>query len=353
MPIKTIELDQSTREEEVTLVIGKNLVIKLIENEQVKKLISEPIVQILLKTKNLCHKDFVEKMNKLIKISPIPIESVMRYRYPGFLIHEQERKEIVRRLKKDSRYFIKEVKETEKSMLNLEFEIKKFNPSLEILQPVTLQLCNVCRNPLFTIPKGTQEGKPRVAHVRNKREPFRRISFYRAIMSEEIHPIKGEFRGDLKCIFCNSLVTRDKACRLNIHEVHPSIREVWTRGIWLEEFLASLLRRKEWQTWTHLHMLGMSGIPHEIDILGIKKGFILIAECKTGKLARSDIFTFSTKITDLKSHVALFMSLLPLPDPETREFLTKNPMVILLENACEFKEEGIEVKLSEGALRNI
>jgi len=100
-------------------------------------------------------------------------------------------------------------------------------------------------------------------------------------------------------------------------------------------------------------MLGMSGIPHEIDILGIKKGFILIAECKTGKLARSDIFTFSTKITDLKSHVALFMSLLPLPDPETREFLTKNPMVILLENACEFKEEGIEVKLSEGALRNI
>jgi hypothetical protein len=360
MPIRTIELDHSAREEEITILIGRNIILKLTEDEQVKRLINDPAVKKFLETENLCHKDFTEKMFKLIDLSTTLFEPwtssylPVRIRH-GLFLMESSIEEIgrgvrpkiseteIKGLKRVNKHFIKRLKTNDKFMLNIESELKKFNPNLEILKPTVIPLCNRCNSPLFSKPKPSEEKERRTS----LEEVYRRFIH----MHERRQPIIGEFKESLLCSFCGSSVTRDNAIRIPIHEIIPSVREVWNRNIWLEEFVSSVLRQMDWQTWTHLHMLGTSGIPHEIDILGIKKGFVLIGECKTGKVKREDVFTFSTKATDLKSHVALFFSLLPLPEPETREFIEKNPTMILIENACELKKEEIVKKLDESVLK--
>jgi Holliday junction resolvase len=84
--------------------------------------------------------------------------------------------------------------------------------------------------------------------------------------------------------------------------------------------------------------MGASGILHEVDVLAIRKGTVLVCECKTGKVSRNDVFNFCTKASDLKAHISILALVDELPEPQTREFLKKNPAIIRIENMGKKKE---------------
>jgi len=108
-----------------------------------------------------------------------------------------------------------------------------------------------------------------------------------------------------------------------------------------------------WRTWTSIHVLGASGITHQIDFLAIKDGYVITGECKTGKVKREDVFTFWTKMADIKSHLGLLALIDEMPEPETREFISKSPSMILLEKIGNQKRDQILEKLRGSVIGKI
>jgi len=225
--------------------------------------------------------------------------------------------------------FCQRMLKIDKSMRELEASLKKVNPKIEVLEPSICPFCPNCGFPLFK----TFERRGR----------------------ESITIMREEFKDTIDCQICNETVERKEARKLlRIHKLIPSIKQLWSQNIWAEEYAASLIRSLEdWRTWTHVYVLGGSGILHEIDVLAIKKGYILIAECKTGRITREEVFNFWTKVSDIKSHLSILFLTGELPDPETREFLSKNPAIVVLENTGEQKRDEILEKLKKSVLGKI
>jgi len=74
----------------------------------------------------------------------------------------------------------------------------------------------------------------------------------------------------------------------------PSLLEVWSKDIWLEEYFASILRSLGWSE-TRTHVLGASGVRHEIDILGIKAEEFVWWNAKQAKLVEKMYLTSGQK----------------------------------------------------------
>jgi len=72
-------------------------------------------------------------------------------------------------------------------------------------------------------------------------------------------------------------------------------------------------------------------IPHIRPQINWRR-YSLLCECKSGRVRREEVFNFWTKVYDIRSHFSMLALTGELPDPETREFLEKNPSVICLEN---------------------
>jgi hypothetical protein len=150
-----------------------------------------------------------------------------------------------------------------------------------------------------------------------------------------------------KCLSCNETIGEEQIERIPISKIPDEIKTLWRSNLWFEAYFANLLRRLNFQTWVGIHAMGASGILHEIDILAIRRGVVIVGECKTGKVSRNDVFNFCTKISDLKAHVSILALIKELPEPETREFVRRNPAIIRLENMGKRKEEEILHELDQ------
>ena len=361
VPFKTHELDSSLKEEEATIIVGKNIILKLVERPNQNILLKDPYVQAFLKTPDLTYKDTIGKINRLVEIDYRLDTLAYQESFFGFaqslffdpnvrkkFLGEKAEREFEESMKKsmkeakieksfkDFSKFLKELKkmsekeidqfsetmsmiftklpeayfkfikkkieESNKESIKIEKSLKIKNEKLELLRSIAVPFCPHCRKSLFLGDKSRY----------------------------------GLIKGSVKCRSCRKKVTNKNVTYLYMNRLHPSLLEVWNRGIWLEEYFASILRKLGWQeTWTHVLVLGASGVRHEIDILGIKGSRVCLAECKTGKVSRADVFNFWTKVFDIRSHISLFVSLEEMPDPETRRFLQNNPSIILLERIKE------------------
>ena len=144
------------------------------------------------------------------------------------------------------------------------------------------------------------------------------------------------------CIMCGKTPTKETLRSISIGRVPKQIAEMWSSNLWFEAFFAGVLSDIGWKkNWTNIHVLGSSGMMHEIDVLSIKKGRVFVCECKTGRTSRKDIFNFWAKLSDIKAHYGILALLGNLPDPETREFVQKNPSIICLEYMGTMKDQFI------------
>ena len=357
VPFKTHELDSSLKEEEATIIIGKNIILKLVEGLDQNALFKDPYVRLFLKTPDLTYKDTIKKINRLVEIDYRLDTLAYQESFLGFaqslffdphvrkkFLGEKADREFEESMKKsmkevkiekslrDFSKLLKELKrmseeeidrfseamsmiftklpeayfefvkktieESNKQSIKIEKSLKTKNDKLELLRSIAVPFCPHCRKSLF----------------------LGDTSRY------------GLIKGSVKCRSCRKKVTNKNVTYLYMNRLHPSLLKVWNRGIWLEEYFASILRKLGWrETWTHVYVLGASGVRHEIDVLGIKGSRVCLVECKTGKVSRADVFNFWTKVFDIRSHISLFVSLEEMPDPETRRFLQNNPSIILLE----------------------
>jgi hypothetical protein len=155
---------------------------------------------------------------------------------------------------------------------------------------------------------------------------------------------------DKKCLSCNFSVSQNNVKRIPVYRINDKIKIVWETGLWFEAYLAILLNKCGYKTWTGVHVMGASGILHEIDVVAIKDGTLIVCECKTGKISRNDVFNFYTKVGDTKAHLSILALIDDFPDPETRNFVKRNPSIISLEKMGE-KDSSLVVSELEQRLQ--
>lgn len=346
MPISIIELDSSTKEENITLILGKNILLKIIEDLEKQSLLKNNVVKKFISIPDLCHDDIrlliEELMQKEDRITvpsskkafgsdggyfPFEVASSLGDTSITVKLDEPLDKQISEKVQREfekvdydeiqnvlaraiyeltGKVDKKLIQTENKKMVSISDKIKK-KTGFEILVPSNLLLCPKCE----------------------------------VILSTE------EFRGSKKCYICNKNVTREDAERIYIHKVDDKVNKVWEKNLWFEAYMARLLRKLDCKTWTSVHVMGASGILHEVDVLAIRDGTVLICECKTGKVSRNNVFNFCTKAGDLKAHISILALIKELPEPETREFVKKNPAIIRLENMGKKKEVEILADLEQ------
>jgi len=123
--------------------------------------------------------------------------------------------------------------------------------------------------------------------------------------------------------------------------------------MWFEDYMSRLLRAEGWKTWSSVYVLGSSGVRHEIDVLGVKGDYVLICECKTGHVDRAQVFNFWAKVYDIRAHVSILALIDELPEPETKEFVSKNPSVSLLEKLGNKRKKEIVGELKGSVVGKI
>ena len=374
MPVTEIPLDASTREEDVTILHGKNLLLKLIENKEVKQFLSGKDVEQFLSTEDLCFKGFRETMNSLFKVQRdfqsaleralyeiergffISVRRRLRVRYPiysGRTLRELSRepfpKQVLVEYKKRNSALMKRLLKTDQELLKCEEKIKEFNKNLEVLYPTVILRCSMCGSPIV---KEREKPGTRLIHVPPGAGGIS-YSTYLHLEHLGFDVVKGEFKGSVKCTFCGHVIEREEALRTHIHWLKDPILKLWESNLWLEDYVSRLLRSMQWDTWSHVSVLGASGVRHEVDVLGVKGSYVLVCECKTGHVTRQDVFNFWAKVYDIRSHVSMLALIEQLPEPETREFVVKNPSVVLLENLGEKKKSQITEELRKGKIGQI
>lgn len=339
-----IELDSSVREENPTIILGKNILLKIIEDLDKQVLLRNNTVKKFISISNLCNDEMRGLIESLLEqeaylTAPSFLQMLMQgkdklealaphLQWLGQIlaplmeskmlkaieesvqgnIKEDEFEELTKQrpdLLADFMFRVKgqinkeQVLEYEKKLLSIDKEIEE-KTGFRITVPSVLFVCPKCKAILFT------------SEIANR-----------------------------KCLSCNRAITEEEIDRIPISKIPDEIKTLWRSNLWFEAYFANLLRKLDFQTWVGVHAMGASGILHEVDVLAIRRGGIIVSECKTGKVSRNDVFNFCTKMSDLKAHVSILALIKELPEPETREFVKRNPAIIRLENMGQKKEQEI------------
>lgn len=142
----------------------------------------------------------------------------------------------------------------------------------------------------------------------------------------------------------NSIDSLTDSCKLCGTEIDPSTSSTIVKfldgkiigyldGFWLEDYIARILTQLGWKTWCHGSVMGSSGIYHPIDILAINsEGQILVAECKSGGFGGKDVFNFTAQYFDIKGFYGFFFALRQIPDPKGKNYMQRTPGLCLLDN---------------------
>jgi len=325
-------LDSSAKEENPTIIIGKNILLKIIKDEKKQVLLSDPIVKEFVSIPNLpnnsiglmvdqlidqdvyldtppllrniiANKDRFEQsmkeMEVFMKLFQPLIDSRFAKGYEEVIKFEEEKakgmaedKELIQDLffRVKGQVDEKFVRTYEENLLSISEKFEE-KTGVKIIVPSNLFVCPKCKARLW---------------------------------DKEID--------DKKCLSCNSPINQSNIKRIPVYRVQEGIKSIWKSGLWFESYLAGCLNKLGYTTWTGVHVMGASGILHEIDVVAIKGGTLVVGECKTGKVSRNDVFNFYTKIGDTKAHFSIFAFIASFPDPETRDFVKRNPAIIRLEN---------------------
>ena len=383
MPVTSIPLDSSLQEENVTLLHGRNILIKLIEDQKTQYLLADSAVKVFLSTEDMTCKEFRETIQKMVELDDeiervlqgkfLPTSLALDYylknawisldRHSFQATHaEKGRKKRKKKLseveskradlrKQITEVTINELSKKDEEIIEHEKKLKSFNNKLSILDTLAISRCSKCGN--FISEEESEHTSTNSTRSKSKPNPETYSDFYIAFDRSTKSGRLIEVREKMKCPICGKAVTPKNVLNVTLHRLHPSIKKVWERNLWLEQYLSKILKFFGWKTWPHVHVLGSSGIRHEVDVLGVKDGYVLVCECKTGNVSRQDVFNFWTKTYDIKSHLSILALIQELPEPETRQFILKNPSVTLLENLGEKKKDQIISELKSGVIQRI
>lgn len=101
---------------------------------------------------------------------------------------------------------------------------------------------------------------------------------------------------------CGAKITKiSQVNQIPIHHFNDRLINFLERNYWFEHGVDYLLRRKNLQTLVGYHVLGHSGVWHEIDNIADSKSenYRFFCECKNAEVKVNDIFVFSGKMIDV------------------------------------------------------
>lgn len=264
MPYKVEPLDSSyVKEENIVIILGRNILLKIIENAQTKVLLDDEHVKRFVSTENLCNDEnrslidkliekeqsikapslvrkLIEEKDKLEMMGPCleSLERIMRGVLQSKLYKSLEKKlskDIIQEstpekilsdenLRADLLLRVKgqiteeQIGTYEKELLSIDKEIEK-KAGFRLIIPSTLMICPNCNVVLY---------------------------------DQEI--VNG------KCYSCNAEMSHENVKRVPIYEMPDNIKKVWQSNLWFEAYVANLLRKLDFRTWTNVHVMGASGI---------------------------------------------------------------------------------------------
>jgi hypothetical protein len=342
-------LDSSAKKENPTIVIGKNVLLKILEDEEKRVLLSDPIINKFVSIPNLINnsigmmvsniidqdeyldtpnilrnlidnKDTLEPSMKALEVFMKIFQPLMDSRFAkGYeeVIKIEEEKAIDmaknKELMQDLAFRVKGqvdeefIRTCEKNLLTISEQFEE-KTGVKIIVPSNLFVCPKCSARLYD------------------------------------KEITGK-----KCLSCNSPISQSNIKRIPVYRVHEGIKSIWKSGFWFEAYLAGCLNKLGCKTWTGVYVMGASGILHEIDVVAIKDdGTLIVGECKTGQISRNDVFNFYTKIGDTKAHFSIFALIGSFPESQTRDFVKRNPAIIRLENMGNMDAPEVLSELKQG-----
>jgi len=103
------------------------------------------------------------------------------------------------------------------------------------------------------------------------------------------------------CYCGEKIVSISQVKQLPIHHLNERIIKFLELNYWFEHGADYILRRKNYQTLVGYHVLGHSGVWHEIDNIAESKNenYRFFGECKNADVKVNDIFIFSGKMADI------------------------------------------------------
>lgn len=106
----------------------------------------------------------------------------------------------------------------------------------------------------------------------------------------------------------------------------------YLNGVWIQDYIARLLRRAGWKTWTECLVMGSSGVNHQIDLLAVneEKGRVAIAECKTQAVS-DHAFQLITQFADIQPGFGLLISRNLMNPCDGKSLIQKKPGLKLIE----------------------
>lgn len=129
------------------------------------------------------------------------------------------------------------------------------------------------------------------------------------------------------CLKCKNLLKSKLVYHL------PTNVFAYLNGFWLEDYIAHILSSMGWVAWSspNLYVYGVSGFPHQIDVLAIKDGRIMVVECKTGEVNQNQVKNMLAKYYDIRCHHALLVSL-DIMNSDAKKIIEKNPAIKFCDN---------------------
>lgn len=135
------------------------------------------------------------------------------------------------------------------------------------------------------------------------------------------------------CALCKNLLKN-----FNINQLDNDIVNYLT-GYWIEDYIANIFNVLKWKAWSSptLMIYGTSGASHQVDVLAIKNGRVLIVECKTGEFTPTQVMNFLGKYYDIRCHHALVIAIGKI-HPDAKKLIEKNPAISYNENIKNYKK---------------
>lgn len=123
----------------------------------------------------------------------------------------------------------------------------------------------------------------------------------------------------------------------------------YINGPWFEDYVAKLLEKIGWKTWTHGSVMGSSGVDYQIDVLAINpvNGRVIIGECKTGDVAKEHVFYLSAQYHDIKSTYGFMFSYKAVVKTRLVNYMERTAGLCLLDNLQDADDETIIKKVGE------
>ncbi len=120
---------------------------------------------------------------------------------------------------------------------------------------------------------------------------------------------RGAFRTS-KCICGNIVNSSRDTSKVNIEIVDENVKFFFQQNEWLEYGVETLLAKAGYDTECGALVLGMSGVKHEIDVLGENIGLNnrVVVECKNKGIGIDDMFKMYGKMSDIGCNYGLMFT---------------------------------------------